>query len=74
MQGEGEMVTRVYVDGITCHGGFAIVGLDHMRLDILDVYGDEPDEVYHNVIVMDSEEDLRALRDAIDAYLEEAEG
>lgn len=73
MQGEGDLVTRIYVDGITSQGGFAIAGLDHLRLDILDVYGDEPDEVYNNVIVTASEDDLRALRDAIDAYLEEAQ-
>ena len=73
MQGEGELVTRVYVDGITCEGGFVIAGLDHLRLDVLDVYGDEPNEVYRNVIVASSEDDLHALRDAIDTYLEQGE-
>lgn len=72
MQGEGDLITRVYVDGITCEGGFAIAGLDHLRLDLSDVYGDEPDEVFHNVIVASNEDDLRALRDAIDTYLEQA--
>lgn len=72
MQGEGDLVTRIYVDGITCEGGFAIAGLNHLRLDLSDVYGDEPDEVYHNVIVAASEDELRELRDAIDTYLEEA--
>lgn len=73
MQGEGDLVSRVYVDGITCEGGFAIARLDHMRLDVLDVYGDEPDEVYRNVLVAPSEDDLRSIREAIDAYLEQGE-
>ena len=71
MQGEGELVGRLYIDGVTCAGGFAIAGVDHLRLDVMDVYGDDPDEVYRNTAVLATEDDLRALRDAIDAYLDQ---